>query len=242
MSSSSNKHGYRNVPPPQGSKAGTAYTRFIPREELGDFAAWTPGHFGSAPKPGPASAPAPAAPPEPSADDWRARIASSRQSGYQDGYRDGLVALEAFKQSFATEATSQIGALLTSFDEQLDQLDQQLAEAVARTAVQLARQVVRSELKTQPELIVTVATDALNAVLMSARHITVQVHPMDLPLVAEGAEEALEARGARLVAQPGMPRGGVQVQSDLGTVDASIDTRWGQAAAALGVDQPWDEA
>jgi flagellar assembly protein FliH len=237
MSSSSRQAGFLNVPSPPGSKAATPYTRFIPREELGDFAAWRPGSLNDG------GAAAPAAPPaaEPGADEWRAQVAAARQAGYQDGYRDGLVALESFKQSFAAQATGQIGALLTGFDAQLAQLDAAMAEAVARTAVQLARQVLRAELRVAPALVAQVATEAVNAVLLSARHITVQVHPQDLPLVAEGAEEALQARGARLLANPGIERGGVFVESDVGAIDARIASRWAQAAAALGSAEPWGE-
>ncbi len=44
--------GFPNVPPPQGSKAGTAYQRFIPREELGgNVAAWAPQTFERPPAP-----------------------------------------------------------------------------------------------------------------------------------------------------------------------------------------------
>ncbi len=239
MSSSSKPPFHRNVPPPQGGKPASAYTRFIPREELGDFAAWKPGSFAGATPEEPVVAPEPELPAEPSAAEWEARIAAARQAGYQDGYRDGLVALEGFKQSFAQQATAQVGAIVRSFDAQLDRLDQELADAVARTAVQLARQVLRSELQTQPDLVATVAAEAVNNVLLSARHITVQVHPLDLPLVAEGAEEALKARGARLLANKAIERGGVLVESDVGAVDARVATRWAQAAANLGNETDW---
>lgn len=239
MSSSQKPSGFRNIPPPPGAKPASAYQRFIPREELGDFASWKPGSFGGNPgAPGTGAAQAAAAPAEPTAADWEARIAAARQAGYQDGYRDGLVALENFKQSFAQQATAQIGALLQGFDEQLQQLDAQIARAVADSAVQLARQVLRSELKQHPELVASVAAEAVGAVMLSARHISVQVHPLDLPLVAEGAEEALSARGARLAANPAIERGGVLVHSDVGAVDARIAARWAQAAAALGSQEP----
>ena len=230
---------FKNIPPPVGSKSSTPYQRFIPREELGDFASWKPGSFGGAAATGTGATQS--APAEPTAAEWEARIAAARQAGYQDGYRDGLVALENFKQSFAQQATAQIGALLSSFDEQLQQLDTQIAEALAGTAVQMARQVLRNELTTRPELVATVAAEAVGAVMLSARHISVHVHPLDLPLVAEGAEEALAARGARLAAHPEIERGGVMVQSDVGAVDARIATRWAQAAAALGSKEPLDE-
>ena len=235
----SHKPGIRNVPPPPNSKAGTPYTRFIPREELGDFASWTPGAFG--PPPGAAGAAGrttPEPPPEPTAAEWQARIAAARQAGYQDGYRDGLVALEEFKASFAQQATAQVGALLEAFDRQTERLDTQLADAVARTALQLAQQVLRHELASNPALVADVATEAVNAVLLSARHVVVHVHPQDLPLVAEGAAEALEARGARLVADAGLQRGDVRVDSDVGHTDARVETRWAQALAALGMAAP----
>jgi flagellar assembly protein FliH len=231
---------FKNIPSPAGAKPSSAYQRFIPREELGDFASWKPGSFGGTAAAG-TGAP-PAAPAEPTPAEWEARIAAARQAGYQDGYRDGLVALENFKHSFAQQATAQIGALLSSFDEQLQQMDGDIARALADTAVQLARQVLRSELATRPELVATVAAEAVGAVMLSARHISVHVHPLDLPLVAEGAEGALAARGARLAAHPEIQRGGVLVQSDVGAVDARIATRWAQAAAALGSQEPLDEA
>lgn len=239
---SSRSNAFRNVPPPPGSKAGTAYTRFIPREELGDFESWKPGSFagqphgtGAAQGAAASSAAAPAAPPEPTAADWQQRVDAARQAGYQEGYRDGMSALESFKQSFAQQATAQIGTLLDALDAQYDQLDARVAQAVAQTAVQLARQVLRAELKLNPAIVSHVAGEAVNAVMLSARHIAVHVNPQDLPLVAEGAEEALAARGARLLADTSVERGGAFVQSDVGAIDARIGARWAQAAASMGV-------
>ena len=217
------------------------YARFIPREELRDFAAWTPDAFGGG-APGDAGRGAGDAADEPStagAEAGSSRLDAARQAGYHDGYRDGLVALDGFKRSFAAQTTAQVGALLERFDAALLGLEREMAATLAHTAVELARQVVRSELATRPELVTRVAEDALAAVLMSARHIRISVHPDDQPLVAEGAAEALAARGARLVASPDVARGGCIVESDLGRVDAGIATRWAQAAASLGQAVPW---
>src|SRR3954471_10040980 len=136
----------RNVPPPPGSTAAraSAYARFIPREELSSFAAWEPGDFSGA------RAAAHAAVDEPPPVDpvvlHAQQVQAARQGGYQDGYRDGLVALEGFKQSFAHQATLQMGALLDSSGSQLDGLQQSMAQALGASALALARQVVRSEL------------------------------------------------------------------------------------------------
>jgi flagellar assembly protein FliH len=245
MTSSFNRNGNgpRQVPPPAGAKSATPYARFIPREELRDFSSWNPGSIGGGFSDTSASQAraAEAAPPGPSAEEIQAQLHAARQAGYQDGYRDGLVALDGFKQSFAQSMTAQIGALISAFDGQLDELEQQMAQTLARSATLLARQVVRSELIARPELVQQVAEEAVNAVLMSARHIRVHVNPQDQALVAEGAAEALQARGARLMASSSVARGGCLIESDAGSIDARIEARWMQAAQGLGQDVEWTD-
>ena len=217
------------------ARATSPHARFIPREEVQSFAAWQPGALGEPPLERRAT-PRPQAP---TADEQRTALKAARQSGYQDGYRDGLVALDAFKQSFATQTTAQIGQLLRSFEQQIGGLEQQMAQALAQAATQLARQVVRSELQQRPELVAQVAEEAVNAVLMSARHIRVQVNPQDQAIVAEGAAEALSARGARLMANAAVARGGCLIESDAGCIDARVELRWQRAAQSLGQDVAW---
>ena len=235
--------GIRNVPPPEGSKPASPYARFIPREELGEFASWTPGTLGGEQverRQGVRRA-EPPPPPAPAAPDITQQLHAARQSGYQDGYRDGLAALEQFKQSFAAQMTAQLGQLTQSYGQELDALQQDMARALAVSATHLARQIVRSELASRPELVATVAQEALDTLLMSARQITVRVHPDDHPLVAQGASEALAARGARLLADPSIARGGCLVESDIGVVDASVAARWKRAVASLGCEESWSE-
>lgn len=236
--------GFRNIPPPQGAaaKPASAYTRFIPREEVQNVAAWQPHSFGEAPRSGPAAEPEPSEPPPPTPEEIRAGQQAARQAGYQDGYRDGLVALEGFKESFSRQATQQIGQLVSAFDVQFEAIEARMAEALAQAATAIARQVVRQELRIHPELIAHVAREAVSSLLLSARHVTVQVHPDDLPLVADGAADELERRGARLVASASVARGGCVVESDVGCVDADIEARWQRAAGALGEPGPLGSA
>lgn len=215
----------------------SVHSRFIPREELSHFEAWAPGALAndstSAPLPGNGgatrTAPGPIDP-----------LHAARQAGYQDGYRDGLVALEGFKQSFAANTTLQVGTLLQSVGAQLDALQQAMASAIVETATQLACQIVRNELSTRPELVVDIAEHALEALMLSARHITLRLHPDDQPLVAKGAADVLAARGARLIADASVQRGGCLIESDLGRVDATIASRWKRGIAAIGSERKWD--
>jgi flagellar assembly protein FliH len=215
-------------------------TRSIPREELGSYAAWKPDSFGKPGAPERRAEPRPADGALPTVEQWRAKIQAARQAAYEEGYRDGLAALEGFKESARAQLAAQFGSLIESFDDALGRHEQAIAQSIANAATLLARQLVRSELHSRPEVVAEVAREAVDAVMMSARHIHVRVHPEDLPLVAEGAAEALQARGARLIADPTLTRGGCTIESDAGTIDATIEHRWSRAAAGVGGEVPWE--
>ncbi|MCA0175515.1 MAG: flagellar biosynthesis protein [Proteobacteria bacterium] len=217
----------------------TPYSRFIPREELADFAAWQPGAVHAPAKPSAEPAPPPPPTPEELLAKVPARLTAARDAGYHDGHRDGLAALDAAKRQFALHTSAQMQQLMASWSVQLDALEAQMALAVTDVAMRLARQVLRSELTQTPEHVTTVAREAVAAVMLSARHLRVALHPDDLPLVQAGAETDLAARGVVLHADGSLARGGCVVSSDIGQVDARIEPRWQQAAQAMGSALPW---
>lgn len=219
--------------------AGTAYSRFIPREEVRSFEAWSPGNFG-----GTAAKPAAATPPPPplTPESVAAQVHSARQAGYHDGYRDGLVALEGFKQSYAQQVTAQMGQVTDAYRQRLEALEAALADQVAGVAIALARQVLRSELTTRRELVAVVAQEVLAGTLATARQVELHVHPEDHALIATHAGEALAARGARLLPDAAVSRGGCVVDTDVGIIDASVEARWRRATEAMGRPSELDEA
>lgn len=185
---------------------------------------------------------APPPPPAPNVDEL---VNKARQEGYQDGYRNGLAALESYKQTqaaqMAAHMSDQVGALASDFHQRLESLEQQLAGRIAGVALELARQVVRTELKIHPELVVDVAEQALGALLASARQVIVRLHPEDHAMALPHLSEMLSARGARMVPDVTLNRGGCVVESDIAVIDAAIEARWDRAAAAMGYEAPWHD-
>lgn len=242
----------------QQPPARPAYTRFIPREELGGFAAWQPDTFGGRREPPPVSArPDPEllrraaeaaaaeaaarqAEEEAAAEAERlAELQAAHDHAYQNGYRDGMAALEAFKQSHTAQTGAQLAAIVAQLQDQFSLIEQQLARQVAGIALDIARQVVRSELRSDPMQVVAVTEEALDVLLKSARHVTIRVHPDDHALVASGAADSIAARGARLLSDARIGPGGCLVESDIGVVDARVATRWQRASALLGGAADW---
>ena len=54
--------------------------------------------------------------------------------------------------------------------------------------------------------------------------------------------QVLQARGARLIGDASVVRGGCLVDSDIASVDGSVVTRWRRAAASLGSEMTWAAA
>ncbi len=216
---------------PSGS-AKSQPGRFIPREELPPCTVWQPGHLNE-----------PSAAKRASAQAQEAALAAARQAGqkegYQDGYRDGMAALAGFKESFAQQAQAQIGALLEAFDQEMTSMEQAMAISLTRLATRLAQHVVRAEIRTRPELVAQVAQEAVDALLASAKQVVIHVHPDDLALVEQGASEVIRARGARLVGEASIERGGVKISSDAGSVDATLNVRWQEATHPLACAPAW---
>lgn len=192
-----------------------------------------------------AAAKAAEAPPAPPAPDVEELVREARQTGYQDGYRNGLAALESYKQTQAAQMAAymsdQVGVLASDFHQRLESLEQQLAGRIAGVALELARQVVRSELKQNPEVVVDVAEQALTTLLASARQIVLRLNPDDHGMAQAQLSELLAVRGARMVPDASITRGGCVVESDIAVVDASVEARWDRAAAAMGHNAPWND-
>ncbi|MEX8495737.1 FliH/SctL family protein [Sphaerotilus sp.] len=244
-----------DLPEAAGPARSTAasYARFIPREELGRAVAWVPDSLDArlrleADRAAGSEAPAAPAPVDPEVQraarqaQLQARLAEVFEQGRQLGREEttetmraeAREALASLRQQQASEVGTPVAALLVQFQHGIDALEQSLARRLAGIAMQMARQVVRSELQTNAALVVDVTQEALADVLLSARHITVKVHPEDLQWIEQGCADAFEARDARLIADAHIERGGCLVESDLGVVDARLATRWASAVAAMG--------
>lgn len=161
---------------------------------------------------------------------------AARQAGYHDGYRDGLAALDSFKRSFAQQMSSQLGQLMTAVDREFLSLEADMADALAQAATGLARQIIRSELNTQPEFVTQVARQAVAALSQSVRRVEMRLHPDDLALVQAGLGEEVVSRGVTCLADPSVARGGCLLQTELGSVDARIEHQWEHALRRVGQD------
>jgi len=96
-----------------------------------------------------------------------------------------------------------------------------------RLAVRLAEKIIGREIKTDKKTV----TEMVAAALQNARQqekLTVRVNPSDLSLIEEEREKFLPSTRARFidfVADPRVSSGGCLIESEVGTIDARLETQ-----------------
>ena len=166
------------------------------------------------------------------------------QEGYAKGEAEGKAQGEAQARAQYEAQWQQRLALANSLIEGLEHLAEHtreaLAEELAVLAVEIARRVLQDELRIAPERIVVLVRRLLEE--EGAMHLTIRLHPEDLPLVREALEAELAKGGHRLVADAAIGRGGCLVESDSHVVDATVPTRWRRLVARLWPESAnWEE-
>lgn len=111
-----------------------------------------------------------------------------------------------------------------------------LSDSVRDLAAGMARRIVAKELAADPTTIASIAAEAIGK-LKRANALTIRVHPLDAETIAAMQRQILASSGItaplQLESDPSLSRGDCVVVSNLGTIDARIDTKIAQFVQAL---------
>jgi type III secretion protein L len=117
--------------------------------------------------------------------------------------------------------------ILATASQRAEQLTKSWEETMLRLSIRVAEKIIGEQLKLRPETIVEI----LRQVLRGARpgkHLTIQVNPAELQQVRDHIE-ALQAPGAtseiEIVASASVLPGGCVIESELGIIDARLETQ-----------------
>ncbi len=162
-----------------------------------------------------------------------AGVVAGRQEGLAQGYQEGRVRAE-------TDA-AHINRLLHGLGEALRQFDQQVAQDVVDLALEVAKQMLSQALRVKPQLVTAVIREAMNALPQGGHHPHLVLHPEDATLARKYLEAELAHSPYRIVEDPYVERGGCRIETHVGEIDATMETRWKMVVAALGKDGSWLE-
>ena len=138
------------------------------------------------------------------------------------------------------ESVQRVDGVLQGLDDSFKQLQSGMAQELLNLACDIARQVVRQELRSQPQALLPVIRAALDMLVEESRPVTVRLNPADFEQLDEalraehGAHSRIQWLGDASIAQ-----GDVKVESGGAEIDGGLDKRWRRAVAALGLVSTW---
>ena len=105
-------------------------------------------------------------------------------------------------------------------------MDEQVRKEVVKLATALARAVVRTEVRTNEDIILQALSEGLKALPVEENHYSIHMHPEDIALVqAHFGADIIKERGWTLIDTPGLERGGCDIVTQHNAVDLSIERR-----------------
>ncbi len=158
----------------------------------------------------------------------------------------GVVEREAFAKGFAQgervgieAASERTDAMLRRLTQTLDelmalrtQMIRQTERQMVQLAIAVARRIVHREVTLDQDLILAMARVALDR-LDEAAHVTVRLHPEEFEATATTRASKWTSSHVTVVADPRVGRGGCRVESEFGTIEASVDAQIQEVARAL---------
>ena len=160
-----------------------------------------------------------------SRDSAKEREARSHENGLNEGLQEG--------ERRARVAYGQAADLLTKMAEELKGAQElfinKSEEDMVALSLAIARQIIRQEVKTNPDIIKSVAKEAI-AQLIDKEGVTIRVNPQDFEAVKaaeSGMGIALEGKDRyKIRADDFISPGGCIIESKTGIVDADLDTQF----------------
>ncbi|HEC73071.1 MAG TPA: flagellar assembly protein FliH [Methylophaga aminisulfidivorans] len=153
----------------------------------------------------------------------------AQEEGYKEGYEKGHQAgFEAGQQAGQKDIEQQLSYLASALDtlqQPLAELDETVEQDLVNLAITMTRQLIRRELKHQPEHVIGAMRAALSALPISDRKITVYVHPDDRAIIQKGLSLDTDTERYHWIDDPLLTRGGLRLETADTSVDATVEAR-----------------
>lgn len=160
--------------------------------------------------------------------------AAASQRGFAAGEERGREAGEASVREMVETMTQ----LLQSARAERAKVIESAEPELLKLATAIAERVVHAHLAVAPETVVELARNALQR-LAGRETVVVRVNPRDIEILRAQRDRLLEVHdteGLRIVADQRVDRGGVIVETEVGTIDAKISTQLREARRVLNVE------
>jgi type III secretion protein L len=135
---------------------------------------------------------------------------------------------EQARQEGNAKGLAEWNQILVQASRRADELTKNWEDTMLRLSVQIAGKIIGEELKLNPEAIVSIVMEVLKGT-RAGKRLTIQVNEADVQLVRSRVNRVKESLSAsteiEIIASASVPVGGCVIESELGIIDARLETQ-----------------
>lgn len=169
------------------------------------------------------------------------------QAGREAGLAEGLLQKDAewhrrfddYQAQQGQQVAQALQSVLYAAQREVHNLQQAMAPDVLQLACDIARQVVRQELRSNPQALLPVVREALDMMSADTKPVTVRLNPQDWAHLQAPLKEAHPQPKIEWLVDASVNVGDCKVESAGAQVDGGVERRWQRAVAALGLVSTW---
>lgn len=169
----------------------------------------------------------------------------AKEDGYAAGLREGNAAGYAEGRQIAEievkAEVARVQALVFKLDQDLHEMDQQVADSLLELSIALAQKMVAQALKLKPELIIPIVQEAIRNLSNAMQHPRLFLHPEDAKLVLVHLNDQLEQDNLCIREDEQISRGGCRIEASGSEINGSLEVRWQRVLSAIGQNDGWLE-
>lgn len=152
-----------------------------------------------------------------------AEIETIERQAREEGFNAGLAEGRAMAKRELAAQVARLEALFASVERPFADLDAEVANDLAVLSTIIAERVLGYEITTQPERIVDVVRQAVDALPAASRQLKIYLNPADAALVRE--HRATPDYEGSVLDDAALERGDVRLESEHSRLDARVRTR-----------------
>lgn len=160
--------------------------------------------------------------------DAERRAEEIERDAYEQGYAQGLKDGTEFGRKGMLVTQEQMETLLETLETLPAQVLQDYRNWLVASSVAIAKHVIQKELRTRPQVFMTLVQELL-AEVESSQSVALTLHPKDLDMLTRHTDFAVpdgsSDRGFIVKTDTDMERGACRIESDIQLIDAGIDKR-----------------
>jgi flagellar assembly protein FliH len=146
---------------------------------------------------------------------------AGKKAGFEFGHKEGLTQAKRDIQHY----TAHLNKLMAHFEQPLRDLDDQVEKELLNLVIAIVKQLLRREVKSDPNLIVGVVRESLSVLPVSSTNVRLLLHPEDAELIREVYALGDNEVGWTLIEDPVINRGGCKVVTDTSQIDGTLESR-----------------